>query len=114
MLPTVGSIPHYEEVDLCVGIIIICIISPLCWQVVLECRLWIGKVGECGAYLLLQSWRARHKRVMFSANMCLLTIMYRALFAKTEFLFATCWIGKLCYLCVCLVMLQYIVALIKR
>jgi hypothetical protein len=75
-------------------------------------------VGECGAWLLLQSSHARRKRVMFSANMCLL-IMYkgfmcRTLFAKTAFLFATCWIGKLYYLCVCLVMLQYVIALVKR
>jgi hypothetical protein len=77
------------------------------------------QVGECGAWLLEQSWRARRKRVVFSANMCLLTIMYqgfmyRTVFGKTAFLFATCWIGKLYYLCVCLIMLQYIVALVKR
>lgn len=57
------------------------------------------QVGECGACVLLQSWSVRRKRVMFSVNMCLLTnmdkgFMYRTVFAKTAFLFATCWIGK--------------------
>ena len=66
----------------------------------------------------MQSWRARRERVMFAANMRLLTIMYKAIiyrtiFCKTAFLFATCWIGKLYYVCVCLLMLQYVVTLVE-
>jgi hypothetical protein len=43
----------------------------------------------------------------FSANMCLLTVtyrgfVYRTVFAKTAFLFATCWTGKLYYLESCI------------
>ena len=40
VLPSVGSIPHYEEVGLCVGIIIICIVSAMCFAV-LDC--WLRK-----------------------------------------------------------------------
>ena len=110
VLPSVGSIPHYEEVGLCVGITNICIVSAMCFAV-LDCRLrkgrWVSVVrGSSGRVGVLAA-----KTVIFFSTMCLLTIMYkvflyRTVFAKTAFLFATCCIGKFYYPCVYFVMLQ--------